>query len=109
MPEVYGSASRCFEHHWEIGEGVTSAEIGEGVTSAGGEGVMSAGGESGLISGESSGEGVTIGEIGEGVVGGAVGGAGCYTFSCTQESVVVQVGRSEVTCGRAGERVRETR
>ena len=75
---------------------MTSAEIGEGV--------MSAGGESGLISGESSGEGVTIGEIGEGVVG----GAGCYTFSCTRESVVMQVGRSEVTCGRAGERVRET-
>ena len=100
MPEVYGSASRCFEHHWEIREGVTSAEIGGGV--------MSAGGESGLVSGESSGEGVTIGEIGEGVVGGAVGGAGCYTFSCTRESVVVQVGRSEVTCSRDGERVRET-
>ena len=118
MPEVYGSASRCFEHRWKVGEGVTNAsgesalipgESGDGVTNASvesalipgesGDGVMSASGESALIPGE-SGDGGTIGEIREGVVGGAVGGASCYT---TRESVVVQVGRSEATCSQAGE------
>ena len=145
MPEVYGSASRCFEHRWKVGEGVTNAS-GESALIPGesGDGVTNASGESALIPGE-SGDGVTNasvesalipGESGDGVmsasgesalipvmvgllervwwVGQWAGPAATQTFafprfgelsSATRESVVVQVGRSEVTCSQAGEKL----
>ena len=36
---------------------------------------------------------------------GVVGGVSCHTFSCTRDSVIVNVGGSKVNCSWTGEQV----